>query len=232
MKNSRLVGRFLRSTMLTGVAAAMAAPAFAQSGDDTIIVTGSRLNQANLNSSCPVFQVEASEIDTRGATRVEDLLNILPQAFAGQTSDVANGATGTSNLNLRGLGSLRTLVLMDGKRLPFGGPRTSAANLDLVPAQLVERVDIVTGGASAVYGSDALAGVANFIMRRDFEGVEFDGQVGFYQDGNNGEFANALLGVSGIEAPGGLTDGRDVLASIIFGANTADGRGNVTGFFS
>jgi len=232
MKNSRLVGRFLRSTMLTGVAAAMAAPAFAQDGDDTIIVTGSRLNQANLNSSSPVFQVDASEIDTRGATRVEDLLNILPQAFAGQTSDVANGATGTSNLNLRGLGALRTLVLMDGKRLPFGGPRTSPPNLDIIPAQLVERVDIVTGGASAVYGSDALAGVANFIMRRDFEGVEFDGQVGFYQDGNNGEFANALLDANGIEAPGGLTDGRDVLASVIFGANTADGRGNVTAFFS
>ncbi|MEO1241061.1 MAG: hypothetical protein AAFX54_04070, partial [Pseudomonadota bacterium] len=79
MKNSRLVGRFLRSTMLTGVAAAMAAPAFAQDGDDTIIVTGSRLNQANLASSSPVFQVDADEINTRGVTRVEDLINILPQ---------------------------------------------------------------------------------------------------------------------------------------------------------
>ncbi len=231
MKNSRLVGRFLRSTMLTGVAAAMAAPAFAQ-GDDTIIVTGSRLNQANLNSASPVFQVDASEVDTRGATRVEDLLNILPQAFAGQTSDVANGASGTSTLNLRGLGSLRTLVLIDGKRLPYGGPRISSANLDLIPAQLVERVDIVTGGASAVYGSDALAGVANFIMRRDFEGIEFDGQVGFYQDGNGDEFHEAVLAANGIAAPGGGLDGRDVLASITFGANTADGRGNVTAFFS
>ncbi|CAK9041822.1 Vitamin B12 transporter BtuB (Cobalamin receptor) (Outer membrane cobalamin translocator) [Durusdinium trenchii] len=222
----------LTATALSGVAAA-SAPAFAQDQSDTIIVTGSRLDQANLNSSSPVFQVDAAEIDTRGATRVEDLVNILPQAFAAQTSTLANGANGTSTLNLRGLGSVRTLVLMDGKRLPFGGPEagSSANNLDLIPAQLVERVDIVTGGASAVYGSDALAGVANFILRRDFEGIEFDGQVGFFQDGNNGDFANALLGVSNIDAPGGQTDGRSVNASILFGANTADGRGNVTAFF-
>ncbi|MBT8471187.1 MAG: TonB-dependent receptor plug domain-containing protein, partial [Marinicaulis sp.] len=194
MKKTRLAGRFLRTTMLTGVAAAMAAPAFAQDDeDDTIIVTGSRLNQANLNSPSPVFQVDAGEIDTRGVTRVEDLLNVLPQAFAAQTSELANGATGTSSLNLRGLGTIRTLVLIDGKRLPFGSPSTSTPNLDLVPTQLVERVDVVTGGASAVYGSDAIAGVANFIMRRDFEGIMFDGQVGAFQDGNGGEFANALL---------------------------------------
>ena len=91
-----------------------------------------------------------------GVTRIEELLNILPQAFSGQTSQTANGASGTSTLNLRGLGSLRTLVLVDGKRLPFGSPSTSTANLDLIPAQLIQRVDIVTGGASAVYGSDAL----------------------------------------------------------------------------
>jgi len=230
--NSPVRRSLLAATALTGVAAATA-PAFAQDGDDTIIVTGSRLNQANLSSSSPVFQVDASEIDTRGATRVEDLINILPQAFAAQTSTLANGANGTSTLNLRGLGSVRTLVLIDGKRLPFGGPEagSSAQNLDLIPAQLVQRVDIVTGGASAVYGSDALAGVANFILRRDFEGVEFDGQVGFYQDGNNGDFANALLDLNDIDAPGGRTDGRNVNASIMFGANTADGRGNVTAFF-
>lgn len=234
MKKSRLAGRFLRTTMLTGVAAAMAAPAFAQDDgdDDTIIVTGSRLNQANLTSSSPVFQVDAGEIDTRGTSRIEDLVNILPQAFAAQTSEVANGATGTSSVDLRNLGSIRTLVLLDGRRLPFGSAQTSSPNLDMIPSQLVERVDVVTGGASAVYGSDAMAGVVNFILQRDFEGIQFDGQVGFYQDGNNNEFANQLLIASQIPTTGAVSDGRDVMASILFGANTPDGRGNVTAYLS
>ena len=234
MKNIKIKRALLCGTVLSGVAGAVSTPALAQDdddADDVIIVTGSRLSQANLSSSSPVFQVDAGEIDTRGVTRVEDLVNILPQAFASQTSELANGATGTSSLNLRGLGSIRTLVLIDGKRLPFGSPLTSAANLDIIPAQLVERVDVVTGGASAVYGSDALAGVANFILRRDFEGIMFDGQVGFYQDGNSNEFANQLLDVNGIERPGSVLDGREVNATITIGANTADGRGNVTAFF-
>lgn len=198
---------------------------------DVIIVTGTRLTAPSVHIS-PVMSVGGEEFAVRGITRVEDLLNILPPAFAGQTSGLANGATGTSTLNLRGLGSVRTLVLMDGQRLPYGSPREASANLDLIPAQLVERVDILTGGASAVYGSDALAGVANFIMRRDFEGFEFDGQVGFYQDGNNNELINSLLSVNDIDAPPSTLDGRSVMTSVIIGANTADGRGNVTAFFS
>ncbi|MEM9619244.1 MAG: TonB-dependent receptor [Pseudomonadota bacterium] len=238
MIKTPLAGRFMRTTMLTSVAVAMAAPAFAQD-DDTIIVTGSRIQNANLNSSSPVFQVDASEIDARGVTRVEDLINVLPQAFAAQTSDVANGATGTSTVNLRGLGAVRTLVLMDGKRLPYGSPAANggtaaiATNIDIIPTQLVERVDVVTGGQSAVYGSDAVAGVVNFVMRRDFEGFAFDGQVGFYQDGNGNEFAQAVT--TAAQQPtvtDGVLDGRDVLASAMFGANTADGRGNVTAFIS
>ncbi|MEL7488671.1 MAG: TonB-dependent receptor plug domain-containing protein, partial [Pseudomonadota bacterium] len=230
MKNSRFASRLLRTTVLTGALAAVAMPAVAQEDDDVIIITGSRLNQANLNSPSPVFQVDAGEVDARGVTRVEDLINILPQAFPGQTSELANGATGLSNLDLRGLGATRTLVLIDGKRLPYGSPNASAANLDLIPAQLVERVDIVTGGASAVYGSDAISGVANFILKRDFEGLQFDGQVGFFQDGNGGEFANALLDSFNQPAPGPQLDGRGVNVSALFGANTPDGRGNVTAF--
>ena len=234
MKCSRFASRLLRTTIMTGAAAAVSMPVMAQDNgdDDVVIVTGSRLNQANLNSSSPVFQVGAAEVDTRGTTRVEDLINILPQAFAGQTSEVANGATGTSTLNLRNLGSIRTLVLIDGKRLPFGSAQTSSPNLDIIPAQLIERVDIVTGGASAVYGSDAVAGVANFILKRDFEGIEFDGQVGFYQDGNGNDFAATILNEASLNVPGAQLDGREVNASITFGANTPDGRGNVTAFMS
>ncbi|MEO1241212.1 MAG: TonB-dependent receptor [Pseudomonadota bacterium] len=197
---------------------------------DEIIVTGSRLLLADFKSTSPSISIEANEIHTRGVTRIEDLINILPQAFAAQTSQLANGATGTSSLDLRGLGEVRTLVLLDGKRLPYGSPNTSPSNLDLIPVQLVERVDVVTGGASAIYGSDALSGVANFILRRDFEGVELDGQVSFFQDGNNGEFANAVLQSFNQPQPSGGLDGRSVNVSATFGANTADGRGNVTAF--
>ncbi|MEO0878237.1 MAG: TonB-dependent receptor plug domain-containing protein, partial [Pseudomonadota bacterium] len=231
MKHSKIAARLLRTTILTGAIAAVAAPALAQDDDDdVIIITGSRLDQANLNSSSPVFQVDAGEIDSRGVTRVEDLLNILPQTFAGQTSNLANGASGTSTLNLRGLGATRTLTLVDGKRLSYGAGNAAAVNLDQIPAQLIERVDIVTGGASAVYGSDALAGVANFILKRDFEGLELDGQVGFFQDGNGNDFASDLLTANNIPVPGATADGRSVNVSAIFGANTPDGRGNVTAF--
>jgi len=200
--------------------------------DGGLFVTGSRLDQSASLTPAPVTKIDGAEIRALGYTRLEDLLNTLPQAFAAQTTRVSNGATGTSQINLRGLGSERTLVLVDGKRLPYGSPSSIATNLDIVPAQLVERIDVVTGGASAVYGSDAIAGVVNFIMRRDFEGIEFDGQVGVYQDGNGNDFANALLGANGIIAPGAKLDGRSTLVSILFGANSADGRGNVTAFLS
>ncbi len=237
MSTRAFAGQFLRTTMLSGVAAAAIAPAaMAQDDDDEIIVTGTRIQNANLGASSPVFQVDAAEVDSRGTTRIEDLINILPQAFAGQTSEVANGATGTSTANLRNIGAVRTLVLLDGKRLPFGSPQVAAPNLDFIPAQLVERIDVTTGGQSAIYGSDAVAGVVNFILKRDFEGIAFDGQVGFFQDGNSGggdaAAVRQLLADSQNPIPGGALDGREVLASVTLGANTPDGRGNVTAFLS
>lgn len=199
---------------------------------EQIIVTGTRLVNAAAESPVPVVQFDASEIDARGAIRIEDVLNILPQVFPGQTSEVSNGATGTSTLDLRGLGSIRTLVLIDGKRLPFGSAETSSPNLDIVPTQLIERVDIVTGGASAVYGSDALAGVANFILKSDFSGVEVDAQVGVHHAGNSNKFMEQVLAAGGQPDAGSAVDGRDVFATILVGANTDDGRGNVTAYLS
>ena len=145
---------------------------------DRIVVTGSRLmTNPNVEAPNPVLTVGQEEIDSRGVTRIEDLTNELPQVFAGQSTEVSNGATGTATLNLRGLGAGRTLPLIDGRRLPFGSPFSSPANVNVVPTGLVERIDIVTGGASAVYGSDAVAGVVNFILKRDFEGLEFAGEA-------------------------------------------------------
>jgi len=165
--------RYLSSAVAAAVASTLPTLVSAQdeSADlEEVVVTGTRLTKSNVTSSVPLVQIGAEEINSRGVARVEDMVNILPNVFVAQTAEVANGATGTSTLNLRGLGSNRTLVLIDGKRLPFGSPFSSSANVDMVPARMVERVDVITAGASAVYGSDAVAGVVNFITKKDFEG--------------------------------------------------------------
>ncbi|MGB0513662.1 MAG: TonB-dependent receptor plug domain-containing protein, partial [Wenzhouxiangellaceae bacterium] len=200
---------------------------------DRIVVTGSRLmTNPNVQAPNPVLTVGQGEIDTRGTVRVEDLTNQLPQVFAAQASQVSNGATGTAQLDLRGLGATRTLVLIDGRRLPFGDSSSSAPNLDLVPPQLIERLDIVTGGASAVYGSDAVAGVANFILRRDFEGLEIDVQGAFNQAGNESSFFENVLAAGSQPIPGNEIDGRAINIALTMGANSADGRGNATIHFN
>ncbi|MEM9667949.1 MAG: TonB-dependent receptor [Pseudomonadota bacterium] len=243
------MGNSLRERLLaTSLLAVMlgAAPAVAQDPErvtetevedeavqETITVTGSRLNtNPNLIAASPVLSVGAEDIDVRGNVRIEDLINILPQVFAGQAGEVSNGATGTASLNLRGLGADRTLTLIDGRRLPFGSSTVSAANLDLVPTQLIERVDILTGGASAVYGSDAVAGVANFILKNDFEGVELDVQGGLAQAGNGVEPFDSANAVAGFPVPDSTVDGEELFVALTLGANTADGRGNVTLFGS
>src|SRR5262249_30751050 len=157
-------------------AAPAATPASSEVSE--IVVTGTRIPTPNLTSVAPVTSVTAADIKAQGVTRVEDLLNSLPQSFAAQGSNVSNASNGTATVNLRALGPARTLVLIDGKRLMGGNPTSSivpvAADLNFIPTALVERVDVLTGGASAVYGADAVAGVVNFIMNRNFEGVRID----------------------------------------------------------
>ena len=229
---------FNKSYLSHAVAAAVAStlPGFAFAQDDEateieeIVVTGSRLTKSNVTSSVPLVQIGAEEINSRGVARVEDVVNILPNVFVSQTAEVANGANGTSTLNLRGLGSTRTLVLIDGKRLPFGSPFSSSANVDMVPARMVERVDIVTSGASAVYGSDAVAGVVNFITKKDFEGFEFDYQYSAnYNENSNGYMQNLLADADFFD-PGATTAGEASLMSVLMGVNSDDGRGNITLF--
>jgi len=169
----------------------------------------------------------------RGVVNIEDLTNTLPQISAAQTADQSNGASGTSQLDLRGLGAQRTLSLIDGRRLPYGDSASVAVNIDLVPTNLVERVDVLTGGSSAVYGSDAVAGVVNFILKDDFEGAELDIQYGFAQSSNSGDdIFDDVLNAAEVPIPGSVTDGEEITGSITLGANTADGRGNIVGFAS
>jgi iron complex outermembrane recepter protein len=212
----------------------------ADSEEIEVVVTGSRIRQANLETTSPVTQVTAADISTAGVTRVEDLVTQLPQAFAAQNSTVSNGATGTATVSLRGLGSARTLVLVDGRRMPYAGVNESAADLNQIPTQMVERVEVLTGGASAAYGSDAIAGVVNFIMKKNFEGVELSGQYGFYQHNNGfgGPGAvslreriaqRAATNPSQFALPDdNVTDGYGKEINLTIGVGTDDGRGNIT----
>jgi outer membrane receptor protein involved in Fe transport len=234
-------GRLLASTIICGAALAVAAPAFAQETTvDAVVVTGSRIPQPNLVGTSPVTQVTSEDIATAGVTKVEDLINSLPQAFAAQNSTVSNGASGTATVDLRGLGSVRTLVLIDGRRMPYGSPNDPAADLNQIPGAMVERVEVLTGGASAVYGSDAIAGVVNFIMKKDFEGVQIDAQYSFYQHNNDFDGTGNIRNVIAARAatnPGqfklpdsNVVDGYGKEVSLIMGVNAPDDRGNLTAY--
>ena len=153
-----------------------------QSGSD-IIVTGSRIPQPNLESAAPVTVVNDQDVKLSGSTRVEDVLNQLPSVGAAQASGVSNGATGTAEVDLRYMGAKRSLVLINGRRMMPGDPNSAnlSADLNVIPSALIRRAEVLTGGASSVYGADAVAGVVNFIMDTSFEGVRFDGNWSTWQ---------------------------------------------------
>lgn len=173
---------------------------------ETIVVTGSRIQRPDLEAASPVTVVGAEQVQLTGTTTVETLLNELPQVVPGNTR-VSNNSGGEnfSTIDLRGLGPGRTLILLNGERLP-ASTTTGVTDVSQIPTGLIERIDVVTGGASAVYGSDAIAGVVNFILKNDFEGVELTGQTSLSEDGTGFGF-----NVSGL-----------------VGGNFADGRGNLT----
>ena len=223
--------------------AMMAAPfAFAQATPPAvkIEVTGSRIPlQQNVESTSPIAVISAEDIKIEGVRNTENLLQNMPQVFADQGSTVANGASGTATVDLRNLGADRTLVLVNGKRLPAGSPGYYPADLNQIPAALISRVEILTGGASAIYGSDAIAGVVNFIMRKDFQGVQGDINYSFFnhQQGNPQGSADAVARSAAtnptfFQVPGDLDDGgQSTDVSLLMGDNFANGRGNATVFF-
>ena len=213
-------------------AVAAATPAFA---DDTqtvqaVVVTGSRIPQPNLTSDSPLQTVGQADLKAEGTTTVENLLNEMPQVSGGQNLGQSINSTGTATVNLRNLGAQRTLVLVDGRRLPPGDAATPVADLNNIPAALVDRVDLVTGGASAVYGADAVAGVVNFIMKHNFQGVQVDAQASGNQHSNNIGADDTILRNAGIAVPGDKFDGQQYTASILLGLNAPDDKGNITVF--
>lgn len=232
MSTSNSIQRAVRYALLTGAASAAALPVHAQETTiQEIVVTGSRIPQPNLTSISPVQSVGAEQIKIEGVTRVEDLINNLPQAFADLGGNLSNGSPGTATVSLRNLGNQRTLVLVNGRRLMPGDPTqngNAAPDLNQIPSALVERVEVLTGGASAVYGADAVAGVVNFIMNDHFEGVRVDANYNFYQHNNNNSTGDIVTARGFATPDASVVDGDTKDITFIMGGNFADGAGNVT----
>jgi outer membrane receptor protein involved in Fe transport len=205
----------------------MAAPAYAQASDqdtkenavqatadpdsgegtESIVVTGSRIRRIDLTSSSPVAVVQDEEFKLSGTVNVEQVINTLPQVLPGTTAFSNNPGGGFATLDLRGLGSFRTLVIVNGRRYMFFDT-SQRVDLNTIPAFLLDGVDVVTGGASAVYGSDAIAGVVNFRLRQDLQGIEAGTTYSITDRGDTPRFN----------------------AHIAIGTAFADGRGHVTAY--
>ncbi|HZF31405.1 MAG TPA: TonB-dependent receptor [Gammaproteobacteria bacterium] len=197
------------------VANAQPAPQTGQQPEE-VLVTGSRIVRRDYDANSPLQTVDKSAFENQSSISLETALNDLPQfvpAAQGMTQlqdqsqltdNFPTQTSGASTISLRGLGPNRNLVLIDGYRaVPVNS--TMAVDLNSIPGAAVERVEVITGGASSVYGADAVAGVVNFILKKNFEGVDIDVQTGSMQNGK----------------------GPESRASVLFGVNSSDGRGNI-----
>jgi outer membrane receptor protein involved in Fe transport len=198
------ISRSLRIKLMAtaAVSTILVVPAVAQEGQqaktvEKVTVTGSRLKQRDFKSISPIATVGAKEISLTGTVNTEELLNTLPQIIPGLTITSNNPSlNGFATADLRGLGPGRTLVLINGRR---ANPSAAGGEVDLntIPTSLIERVEVISGGASAVYGADAVAGAINFILKNDFEGLEVGGAYGQAEDGIAPYWvADALIGGS------------------------------------
>lgn len=226
MIKQSLVSKSIRSVLVAGVGSAflVGAPAMAQDQNDTdkqeekaekierIVTTGSRISRPELSQAAPIVTLNSEDIERFGSPDLGQMLAELPAVGASNTligNRTSNGSAGVSSANLRNLGSSRTLILIDGKRHVAGSPGSAAVDLSTIPANMIERVEIMTGGASAVYGSDAVSGVVNVILKKDFEGLEFNAR-----------------GAGSVEGVGA----RNHEFNLLGGGNFAEGRGNAVFF--
>jgi iron complex outermembrane receptor protein len=180
---------------------------------EEIVVTGSRIVRRDFESNSPIVTIEAAQFEMQTGLNIESYLNQLPEYNPAASPVTSQGdvqitpinSVGVATISLRGFGANRNLNLIDGKRIvPVNAQMWT--DINGIPSSMIERVETITGGASAVYGADAVGGVTNFIIRKDYEGFEFDGQYGIHEAG----------------------DGDESRVSMLFGVNSADGRGNVT----
>ena len=228
IKGLTIVNTTPRKTFLallaTGVASAalFSSPVYAQEttaqasdkteDEQTIVVTGSRIVSPTLTSASPLQVVDAAAIQSTGASNLQDVLLQNPvfgtPSVSRTNSNFSTSGAGLATVDLRNLGTSRTLVLVNGRRFVSGSPNDQAVDFNSIPTQFIERVDILTGGASSIYGSDAVAGVVNLIYKKHFTGIEANAQVGVSQESDNSQ--------------------RQL--SLTIGADTGDGRGNVMAY--
>ena len=241
MKTKFMKSSLMVSTTICGVLAGFAGLGLVSSASAAekadapvdVVVTGSRIKSPNRKSIAPITSVGQEDIKNQGITRVEDLVNSLPQSFAAQGANISNGASGTATVNLRALGANRTLVTINGRRLGPGTPGSTAADLNFIPTPLVKRVDVLTGGGAAVYGSDAMGGVVNFVMDDSFNGFSFDYNYGAYSHKNNNAASQAANHARGFGLPkSDVWDGRTKQYSLALGTSTPDGKGHVNGYMT
>lgn len=215
----KLGSRLAISASFLGFAMALTAPALAQNAAadegesvdaNEIVVTGSLIRRPNNTAVSPIVSVGADTIKEAGTPNLSDALNQFPSfTTAGNAATGGQGTGGRATINLHGLGSNRNLVLLDGKRLPLSDVNGNV-DINIIPESIIGGIDVITGGASAVYGSDAMSGVVNFKIMRDFEGVRADTQYNISERGDAAKFN----------------------ASLAFGTKFAEGRGNLLAAFS
>ncbi|MEH6418618.1 TonB-dependent receptor domain-containing protein [Pseudomonas sp. CGJS7] len=211
--NRKLLTTAVCTALISSIAPAYAQQASTGADDDvtkieTVTVTGSRISNPNVVSAQPVSVLTAADIKATGAVNIGDVLTTMPQlatSFTMGNSTQYIGTAGVAMQDLRNLGTARTLVLVNGRRMVGSSSGTTAVDTNLIPADWIERVEIITGGASAVYGADAVSGVVNFILKKKYEGANVHAQYGTSQ---HGSFDKAFVAVTA-------------------GTNFADDRGNI-----
>ena len=206
MLNTKQLSGAIRYALFAGAASVLAAPAFAQEQQeeetqtlDAVEVTGSRIQRADIEGSLPVTVISREQLQASGRVSVADVMRDVTFSSAGNfRPQSGSSAQAGADINLRGLGSNRTLVLVDGRRAPTAPFTGSNADLNSIPLAAVERIEILTDGASAIYGSDAIGGVVNIILRKDFTGAEYTlGRGDTSITGGDTEEGSMIIGVAG-----------------------------------
>ena len=205
MANLSWLNKALTTAAVIGASISVpSAPVLAEEVVEEVIVTGTRIRAPGIVSSSQITSIDSEEILLQQQPEIEKILRDLPITIPGDGQNVNNGTSGAATINLRGLGANRNLILMNGQRMtPYN--YNGQVDTQVIPTALVQRIDVVTGGASAVYGSDAIAGALNFVMKNDFEGVDL--QINSSQTGES--------------------DGENDNISLTLGSGLADGKGNV-----
>ena len=212
MNNQRVIKALLLAGGASAIVTAMPVVAQDAEDEDRIVVTGSRISRQDYQANSPIVTVGTDLLDNSSTSSVEVNLNRLPQFVpeknptqGGDIQATPTNTPGSATVSLRGIGSNRNLVLIDGRRATPSNA-SMAVDVNTLPSAAIERVEIISGGASSTYGADAVGGVVNFILKKDFEGIEFDGRYGITQEGDGAEWA-----LSGL-----------------MGTDFADGRGNIS----